>query len=229
MQTKVLIQHHFHPRRMLARTRALMDFQRTTSGAASRFAVTSAPPVLLSEPLLDEAVALLMRRPDAAEVGLSASDARTIATYMHFEQIAAGSVVRFRSDKNRRMLFLLDGELTVYLVDRNERMALPLSHLGAGAFYGQLSTLTKSVAPSVAHVERDMSCGSLTLKGLDRIMERYPVIGAKLMRLLLIEVAMVASDSIRQINALNRVNESLRAQLNMDRSQEKLLQQFSLD
>jgi CRP-like cAMP-binding protein len=206
-----------------------MQFRPTASGAASEFAASSAPPVLLSEPLLEEVVNLLMRRPDAAEVGLTRNDARTIGTYMHFEQIPSGSVIRFRTERNRRMLLLLDGELTVYLVDRNERMALPLSHLGPGAFYGQLSTLSKSVAPSVAHVERSISCGSITTKGLDRIIDRYPSIGAKLMRLLLIEVAMVASESIRQINALNRVNESLRQQLNNDRSQEKLLQQFSLD
>jgi CRP-like cAMP-binding protein len=197
--------------------------------AQSQFATSSVPPVLLSAPLVEEVVKLLMRRPDAAEVNLSPSDARTVASYMHFEQVPTSSLIRFRTDRNLRMMLLLDGEVSVYLVDSNEKLARPLSHLGAGAIFGQLSAFTRTAMPTVAHVERDLSCGSLTAAGLNRISERYPSVANKFLRLLLTETAMVAAESIRQINALNRVNESLRGQINSDRAEERFMAQFKLD
>ncbi len=195
-----------------------MDLQSTASnssegGDAERPGGRLARSLTANPALADLATELL--RGDGAMSELSPEDAVCVVGYMGLVAYPAGATVFREGDASRTsyMLLILSGEVSVETADPAGSAQVAISVLGPGNIIGEMGLLDGSPRSASCIASSPLQTAGLTRKGLDRLIDENPKVGAKLM----IGLCGRISDRLRalseQLQIYARLNSAMQQEL----------------
>lgn len=165
------------------------------------------------------AMSLLMRKGSLMVPPLTRDEAFQIAQTMRLEQFAADEVISFeaQSAEHGRLMLVLAGEVNIRLrdtgqsrsqyspVDQNARWATATE----GATLGLVHAFAGLSSKFIAQATTELFVASLSRQTLQAIKKSHPQIGLRVMEMLAMELAMVALDHERNLQAMNNVARSM--------------------
>lgn len=165
------------------------------------------------------AMSLLMRKGSLMMPPLTRDEAFQIAQTMRIEQFAADEVISFeaQSAEHGRLMLVLAGEVNIRLrdtgqsrsqyspVDQNARWATATE----GATLGLVHAFAGLSSKFIAQATTELFVASLPRQTLQAIKKSHPQIGLRVMEMLAMELAMVALDHERNLQAMNNVARSM--------------------
>ena len=119
-------------------------------------------------------------------IGLDADDARCVLTYMREVVYARGDVLYLAgcSRISGHLLLLVEGEVSVDTGSPTPSGEVPIAVLGPGSVLGQMSLLDGAPSSATCTAVTDIQAAGLGRRGLERLIDEHPKVGAKLLALL---------------------------------------------
>jgi CRP-like cAMP-binding protein len=194
----------------------------------SNFSENSKPPFALSAPpkyqdlhgqSFQQTVNLLQRKGGLQEPRLSRDEAMQIAGLMRLEHFPDDAIISFEAQSNEqgRLMLILAGEVNIRLreaglsrsqyspVDQHERWATATE----GATLGLVHAFAGLSSRFYAQVTAELFVASLSREALMAMKQQKPELALRVMEMLAMELAFVALDHERSLQAMNNVARSM--------------------
>jgi hypothetical protein len=175
---------------------------------------------------------LLMRKGGLLEPRLSRSEAQDILTFMRLEHFGEGAVISFQaqSSENGRLMMILVGEASIRMrstqvasksqfspVDQTSRW----SAVGEGATLGLVHAFSGLSSRFVALASSELFVASLSRDLLQAMKKQFPVLALRYTEMLMVELALVALDHERNLQAMNNVARSMQNHIDEESGETK--------
>lgn len=168
---------------------------------------------------LQQTVLLLLRKGGLLVPPLKREEAFQIADQMHLEHFQPDTIISFEAQNPQtgRLMLILAGEANIRLrdggqsrsqyspVDQTERWA----SASEGATLGLVHAFAGISSKFMAQASTELFVASLSRETLQRIKTTQPALGVRLMEMLAMELAFVALDHERSLQAMNNVARSM--------------------
>jgi CRP/FNR family transcriptional regulator, cyclic AMP receptor protein len=118
-----------------------------------------------------------------AFVQLDAQDAATVVGYLREVSYSPGEVL-FRAGDTQavaHLLLLLDGEVSVETGTALPGLEVPIVVLGAGSVLGEMAVLDGAPRSATCTAVTAVQAAGLARRGLERLIDEHPKVGARLM------------------------------------------------
>lgn len=140
---------------------------------------------IAENPALAARAAELLQRLRAF-VRLDADDARVVVAYLREVSFLRGDVLLRAGDTHphAHLLLVLDGEVAVDTATRVPGGSVPIAVLGAGSVLGEMAVLDGAPRSATCTAMSDVQAAGLTQRGLERLIDENPRVGARLMTVL---------------------------------------------
>jgi CRP-like cAMP-binding protein len=114
---------------------------------------------------------------------LDAADARVVVAYLREVSFLRGDVLLRAGDTHTQahMLLVLDGEVAVDTATRVPGGSVPIAVIGAGSLLGEMAVLDGAPRSATCTAMSDVQAAGLTQRGLERLIDEHPQVGARLM------------------------------------------------
>ncbi len=178
----------------------------------------------LSGTSASQAHTLLLRKGGMLEPALSRSEAQEMVSYMRLERFAAGTLISFHTQNSEtgRLMLILAGEASIRLrstgnanstkhspVDQNNRWRT----VTEGATLGLIHAFSGLSSRVVAQAHSELFVASLPREQLSMMKKRAPSLAMRFFEMLSMELALVALDHERRLEAMNNVARSLQGHI----------------
>ena len=194
----------------------------------SNFSENSKPPFALPTPpkyqdlygeSFQQTVNVLQRKGALLQPRLSRDEAMQIAGVMRLEHFADDAIISFEAQSNEqgRLMLILEGEVNIRLreagfsrsqyspVDQHERWATATE----GATLGLVHAFAGLSSRFYAQVTAELFVASLSREALMAMKQQKPALALRVMELLAMELAFVALDHERSLQAMNNLARSM--------------------
>jgi CRP-like cAMP-binding protein len=145
---------------------------------------------------------------------------------MRLEQFAADTVISFESQSPEigRLMLVLVGEVNIRLREMGQRQSQysPIdqqtrwSSVGEGATLGLVHAFSGLSSRFVAQATTDLFVASLTREAQHLLIQDHPLIGARWMEMLAKELAFIALEHERNLQAMNNVARSMQNMIDVE-------------
>lgn len=131
-------------------------------------------------------------------LAMAPQDAQCVAAYMRLVHFPAGSALFSAGDSTNTgyMLLVLDGDVSVDTGAVGGKPKVEISVLGPGALLGELALVDGAPRSANCTAVSAVTAAGLTSAGLQRLLEQYPQVGAKLA----LFIARNAADRLRALS-----------------------------
>lgn len=168
----------------------------------------------------NQAHALLFRKGGMLEPSLSRAEAQELATYMRLEHFSPGAMISFHAQNSEmgRLMLILAGEANIRMrssgissrtryspIDQNDRWYTATE----GATLGLVHAFSGMSSRFVAEATSELFVASLSRDKLQLMKKNAPVLALRFIEMLSMELALVALDHERQLEAMNNVARSM--------------------
>jgi CRP/FNR family transcriptional regulator, cyclic AMP receptor protein len=192
----------------------------STESGRPQFMVTHQPSYkVLDGSSLNQALSLLLRKGAVLDPPLQRAEAAQLAEFMHLEHFSPGTVISFhaQSKENGRLMLILGGEATIRMrdtavsrsqhspVDQTSRWATATE----GATLGLLHAFSGLSSRFVAQAGTELFVASLSRDALQVIKQQLPSLAVRFIEMVAMELALVALDHERSLQAMNNVARSM--------------------
>ncbi len=161
-----------------------------------------------------EHAAQLLSAPQA-HTTLSLEEARVVIRYMSPRFIPAGTLFIREGDAgdNGFMALLIEGDVVVerITVDRNEPSTVRV--LGPGSLIGEIGLVDNEPRSASCTSSTDVWCAILTRQGVEAMIQRDPVVAARLLLGVSANIAERLRDTNRQLKLYARLAKTMREEL----------------
>lgn len=176
------------------------------------------------------ALDLLMRKGGLLDPRLTRSEAQEILRYMRLEHFAPGSVISFQaqSNENGRLMMILAGEANIRMrggqsgsetqfspVDQTSRWLAATE----GATLGLVHAFSGLSSRFVAQASTELFVASLSRDRLQVMKKQFPALALRYTEMLMLELALVALDHERNLQAMNNVARSMQSHIDDESDQ----------
>lgn len=146
--------------------------------------------------LAERAIALLLGF--RAFMRLEPAEARCVVAYLREVSFMPGELL-LRAGDNQNVAYLLlvlDGEVAVDTGSPLPNGEVPIAVMGAGAVLGEMALLDGAPRSATCTAIGNVQCAGLARRGLERLIDEHPRVGAKLLVLL----AQVMAERLRALD-----------------------------
>jgi CRP-like cAMP-binding protein len=178
------------------------------------------------------ALDLLMRKGNMLDPKLTTPEAQHLLEFMHLEHFAPGAMISFQaqSSDTGRLMMILAGEANIRMrgvnagastkfspVDQNSRWFTATE----GATLGLLNAFSGLSSRFVAQASTELFVASITRDTLQNMKKNSPGLALRYMEMLLLEMALVALDHERNLQAMNNVARSMQSHIDDESGETK--------
>lgn len=157
-----------------------------------------------------------------AFVRLDQADAACVVRYMREVSYSRGDVMFRCGDSNSgsagHMLLVLEGDVSVDASSPGPHGAVPISVLGAGSVLGEMSLLDGAPRSATCTAVTNLLAAGLARKGLERLIEEHPRVGAKLLAGLAQRMAERLRSTAEQLQMYGQIDAQSRQDLSRVRA-----------
>ena len=153
-----------------------------SSHPPSELTTTPRTRAITDSPRLAARAADLLQR-FRAFVQLDAQDAATVVAYLREVSYSPGEVL-FRAGDTQavaHLLLVLDGEVSVDTGTSLPGLEVPIAVLGAGSVLGEMALLDGAPRSATCTAITAVQAAGLARRGLERLIDEHPRVGARLM------------------------------------------------
>ncbi len=183
-------------------------------------AVSDLPKYLpLNGPSLQQALMLLIKKGSMLEDALTHAEALRITQYLHLEHFLTDTVISFdaQSKEQARLMLILAGEVNFRLrdaghsrsqyspVDQHERWATA----SEGATLGLVHAFAGLSSRFVAQATSELLVASISRETFHTMKQQQPALALRFLEMVTRELALVALDHERSLQAMNNVARSM--------------------
>lgn len=152
--------------------------------------------------------------PSPLGLALTPEEAQFITRYMVREKFQEGGTVVFggQSDHVPRLMLVLDGEVSV----EDFYPVAVLNSAGPGSTLGKVNLFDPNAQPLVMSAMTDVRVATLTREALRQLFDDAPLIAAKYMLQLSVELATLTADSMKRMTVMSQLVRALQEELASD-------------
>jgi CRP-like cAMP-binding protein len=177
------------------------------------------------------AIVLLLRKGAFLEPQLSSVEARQIVQFMQGEHFSPGHVITFQaqSSETGRLMMILAGEATIRMrnsgqgrtqfspVDQTSRWFTATE----GATLGLIHAFSGLSSRFVAQASTELFVASVSRTSLQTMKKQMPALALRYTEILMVELALVALDHERNLQAISNVARSMQSHIDDESGETK--------
>lgn len=161
-----------------------------------------------------EYAAELLAAPDAL-TGLTLEEARVVVSYMTPRFFAANTTFIREGDASDSgfMALLIEGDVVVERVTVNQGEPVTIRVLGPGSLIGEIGLVDSEPRSASCTANTDVWCAILTRDGINAMIQRDPVVAARMLLGVSANIAERLRDTNRQLKLYARLATAMREEL----------------
>jgi hypothetical protein len=207
-------------------------FELPESGNSSKLSSDSPVYSPLTGSAAAQTLALLLRKGGMLHPALSRTEAQEMMGFMRLEHFAPGAVISFQSQssENGRLMMVLAGEANIRMRESGAAKRSRFSPLdqtnrwftaNEGATLGLVHAFAGLSSRFLAQASSELFVASLSRESLSVLKKKSPTLALRFLEMLSMELALVALDHERQLEAMNNVARSMQSHIDDESGETK--------